>query len=237
MALQPVYELRDATAGPRAIAARQALEQSPDYDGNVSDTDLFNQIAALENNDFNPPINDNSYYGNAYDIYPNATDPLFNFAVLRPANEKEARIWGMEYAVQWLWDEPGLGLAVNYTSVNGDVGFDSSAHPLSRQFALLGLSDTLNAMAFYEKGNIQCRLAYHWRDSYLDSLAEEPSFVDAYEQVDFLFAYSFSEQLVLSFEVLNLTGEDKRSFGRSKAQLNEYEQLDPRYYLGLRYQF
>lgn len=234
---QGLYGLRDASAGPRAQDARSEIENSPNFDGVVTDTELFNQIAATENNDFNPPIESNTYYGDTYDIEPNANDPEYTFAVLTPVNNKNARIWGTELAAQYFFGQSGFGVLANYTTVNGDISYDILADLNTPQFALLGLSDTFNLVAIYEKGRWQARLAHNWRDNYLDSLDEEPVFVEAYSQLDFSATYKLSKQLSISFEGINITEENSRSHGRTTVQLINLEQLSARYLLGLRYQF
>lgn len=234
---QPVYGLRDASAGPRANAARQTIASQPDYDGVITDTELFNQIAATENNDFNPDSNDENYYGDEYDIFPLAEDPPFEFATLRPVNNRQANVWGWEYALQHFFNGSGLGLIVNYTDVDGDIGYDIYAPPNTTQFALLGLSDTANVIGVWEKHHWHMRLAYNWRDEYLESIEEEPVFVESYYQLDFMLRYDLSQQLSISLEGINITAEDARRHGRTAAQLVSYQQLDSRYLLGLSYQF
>jgi hypothetical protein len=41
--------------------------------------------------------------------------------------------------------------------------------PEQDQFALLGLSDTANATLIYDKHGISARLAYNWRDKFLQA--------------------------------------------------------------------
>lgn len=231
------YGLRDASSGPRAQAAIELISSDPNFDGNITETDLFNQIAATENNDPNLGGEDDTYYGNTYDIEPKEEDPLYQVTTYTPINNQEATISGFEFAGQHFFGESGFGILANYTTVNGDVEFDVTASANAAQFALIGLSDTMNLVAMYEKYGFQARLAYNWRDEYLAYLADEPKFTKAYSQIDFLISYDFGEQFTVSFEGLNITEENSRQHGRSAAQLWSLEQLGARYQLGVRYGF
>ena len=62
-------------------------------------------------------------------------------------------------------------------------------------------------------------------------------FVEEYEQIDLSLGYDFNESLSLSFEAINLTGEDVRWHGRSPLQLWRLEDQGARYALGARYKF
>ena len=49
------------------------------------------------------------------------------------------------------------------------MAFDNAGDPNVNQFALLGLSDSANAVLMYEKFGFSVRLAYNWRDEYLSN--------------------------------------------------------------------
>ena len=231
-----VYGLRDATAGPRAIAAQTALEG---LNLQVTDTNLFSMVAAMENGvDFNSMTAEE--FEQAYDILPNSDDPLMDFTVSKYVNNQEANIYGMEFAVQHFFGDTGFGVQANYTTVNGDIAFDVNGDPSITQFALVGLSDTANLVLMYEKGDFQARVAYNWRDKFLNTQAQyinEPGFTEEYSQIDFNVAYQVNEVLSVFFEGINVTSEDSRTHGRTKAQLWRLEDLGARYALGARYTF
>jgi hypothetical protein len=75
-----------------------------------------------------------------------AADPLYQFNVNQSINQETAKIDGWEIGGQYFFGDSGFGLLANYTMVNGDVGFDVTAPTTQNQFALLGLSDTANAV-------------------------------------------------------------------------------------------
>jgi TonB-dependent receptor len=134
-------------------------------------------------------------------------------------------------------------LQANYTKVNGGNGtkFDDTGSPAVNQFALLGLSDTANAVVMYEKFGLTARLAWNWRDEFLLSAnnggSRNPRYVEAYQQFDLSLGYDINDNLALSFDAINLTGEDVRWHGRSTNQMIRLEDQNPRYAIGARYKF
>jgi len=246
---EQLFGIQDQTnaASPRVIAARAALAaQGIPQD----DTSLFTMMAILENPGASPgnlyPTGPNAQQAidgiaAAYDIYVRGDDPVSEFQVSRPRNNKEAKIYGAEFAVQHFFGESGFGLQANYTIVRGDIGYVNTFEPREEQFALLGLSDTANLVAIYEKNDLQARIAYNWRDEFLRdsnrSAARNPVYVEAYSQVDANISYNLTENLTVTAEALNLLGDDARQHGRTKAMLEEMYDLGPRYTLGARYTF
>jgi TonB-dependent receptor len=231
-----IYGLRDATGGPRAQAAAAALTEAGLA---VTETNLFTMVAAMENNVAFDSMTADEFEA-AYDVLPNSDDPLMDFTVTKFVNNKEANIDGFEFAVQHFFGETGFGFQVNYTTVDGDIGFDVNADPSVTQFALIGLSDTANLVLMYEQDDLQVRVAYNWRDKFLDNAARyvnEPSFTESYSQIDMSASYQVDENLSVFFEAINLTGEDSRQHGRSTTQLWHLEEQSARYGLGARYNF
>lgn len=230
------YDLRDASAGPRAEAARAELAAQGLA---LTDANLFQMVAATENN---VAFDSMSYeeFEAAYDILPNSDDPLMEFTAQVPTNNKDAVIDGYEIALQHFFGDSGFGIQANYTIVNGDIDFDVAADPTTTQFALVGLSDTANFIAMYENDKFQARIAYNWRDKFLNSAARyvnEPSFTEEYYQIDFNVAYNYSEQMSFFVEGINITEQNLRQHGRYEAQLWNLEQNGARYNIGMRYNF
>ena len=71
----------------------------------------------------------------------------------------------------------------------------------------------------FEKFGLSARLAYNWRDEFLQNVNQggfrNPIYVEAYDQIDLSVGYDFNDHLAVSFEAINLTGEDIRWHGRS----------------------
>jgi|TARA_Y100000588_G_scaffold385011_1_gene477457 TonB-dependent receptor len=233
---QNYYDLRDVSAGPRAQAAKAELEARGLA---VTDSNLFQMVAAMENGVAFDSMTYEEFEA-AYDILPNSDDPLMEFTAQVPTNNKDAKIDGYEFAIQHFFGDSGFGIQANYTIVNGDVDFNVAADPTTTQFALVGLSDTANLIAMYENDKFQARIAYNWRDKFLNNAARyvnEPAFTEEYYQVDFNVAYNYSEKLSFFLEGINITEQDNRQHGRYKAQLWNLDKNGARYNLGVRYNF
>ena len=180
-------------------------------------------------------------FATKYDILPTANDPLYTFNVSTPVNNKEAKIHGFEFGGQYFFGDCGFGVLANYTIVEGDVGFDVTGDPNVNQFALTGLSDSANVVLMFEKFGLSARLAYNWRDQFLSTVNQggwrNPIFVEAYDQIDLSVGYDINDNFAVSFEAINLTGEDVRWHGRSDKQMWRLEDQGARYALGARYKF
>jgi TonB-dependent receptor len=251
--IRPLSEfglIQDVTSGPRVQEAAAELER---LGIPLNDTSLFTMTALIANNE------DPTRYSAAiaadnqtafeqeiaflYDIDAVADDPETVWQVSQPVNNREAKLYGSELAVQHFFGETGFGVMANYTLVRGDVKYNDTAPPTEAQFALLGLSDTANLVLMYENYGLQARLAYNWRDKYLSnasrSNARNPVYVEDYFQIDFSISYEIPavEGLNVSLEGWNITGENIRTHGRSKAMVEELYDLGARYALGVRYTF
>ena len=239
----PQFDILDQTGGPRAEAAAAALTAGGFP---VDDTSLFVMMALIEND----PAGAAAYTGTAqqavavatqYDIVPEDGDPLMIFRTSTQVNNQEAQLYGAEFAVQHFFGESGFGVQANYTVVNGDVGFDNLADPDVTQFAVPGQSDTANLVGIFENDFLQLRVAYNWRDSYLNQInfraSNNPIYVDEYYQLDMTATWLATENLAISFEGLNVTEENIRWFGRSESQVWYSEDLGARYQVGARYTF
>ncbi len=166
-------------------------------------------------------------------------DPLQVWNISTPTNFRDDTINGLELSVQHWFGETGFGVQANYTMVDSDLKVDNTSQ--LEQFAMLGVSDTANLAVFYDKDGLQARVAYNWRDKYLTSLAQggnnAPGYVAAYSQIDFSVSYDVTDNVTLSVEGLNITGEDSRLYGRSERQMYSLEDLGARYQVGVRYTF
>lgn len=239
--------IRDQTAGPRAVAARQALLN----EGlTVDNGNLYAMMAILRDpvrfpngaKDFTPALVQElgeNCTAAACDFYPTSDDPLMVFTMSSPVNNKEAKIYGAEFAAQHFFGDTGFGVMANYTIVRGDVKFDN-LDISANQFALLGLSDTANLVLMYDNYNIEARLAYNWRDEFLNRTnagSNNPGYIEAYSQIDMNVTYHVTDNLDVSLEGINVTGEDRREHARNKNMLWGLDDLGARYQVGVRYTF
>ena len=163
----------------------------------------------------------------------------FNLTV--PVNIEEATMDGFEVVLQHTFGDSGFGFILNGTIVDADVGYDNFS--LEQQFVLTGLSDSANAILFYDKNGINLRLAYNWRDDFLAGTGQAnvgsgpPTYVAEYEQWDLSASYWFNDNLQVYFDALNITDETRHVYGRDKLQTLFAAQFGPRYNLGVRYKF
>ena len=199
--------------------------------------------------------------------YPN--DPL-PFNVSFPINEKNAKVYGLEFNIQHNFGESGYGVIFNYTKPWSNIGYDpivttkqpcdpteeeaaeadDDAVCLVEQFALSGLSETANLIAFYDKDGLSLRFAYNWRDDFFggegqdqgavydiqnNRIGENPNNTAAYSQLDMSASYEVNDNLTLFVDGLNVTDSYNKSYGRVEMQTLNVTQTGPRYTLGFRY--
>lgn len=161
------------------------------------------------------------------------------FQVTKPSNVETADVDGFELAVQHMFGDTGFGAVVNATFVDTNAEYDLKK--FDQGFALVGLSDSYNLVGFYENDKFEVRLAYNYRDQFLQSLDQggnpEPTFVEAYGQFDLSASYHIMDNVTLFMEGINLTGEATRWHGRFSNQFLMAEESGPRYTLGVRASF
>ena len=105
------------------------------------------------------------------------------------------------------------------------------------QFAVTGLSNSANAVLFYDKNGIQIRAAYNWRDGFLSASGVNPTYTDPYGQVDLSASYAVTKNVAVFFEGININGENRSQHLRSDRNINFVQKLDARYSAGLRFAF
>jgi hypothetical protein len=158
-----------------------------------------------------------------------------------PTNQRDAEIDGFEMAWQHMWGDSGFGHILNYTMVDSNIAYDNAS--VDDQFAILGLSDSANAVLFFDKNGWIVRLAYNWRDEFLAGTADgngiaNPVYVEEYGQLDGIVSYTFEEYGVTLFlEGFNLTDEYARTHSRRPEQVEYVTKLGSRYGMGLRWVF
>jgi TonB-dependent receptor len=259
---QNLFGLRDPSSGAAGTRSGTARELLTQVGADITDVNLFTMTALLietgsaatATSQFqaNRQLRANGTLGDLQqsfvdavlarmDIEANAADPLFNFQVARPINNRTGHIYGFEIAGTHFFGETGFGVAAAYTRVYGDVEFDIGSDPGQDQFALLGLSDTANATLIYDKNGLSARLAWNWRDRFLSATnrggSRNPVFVAPFGQLDLNVSYDLTSNIAISFEAINLNKETLRTYARDENQLWFAQELDTRYLAGIRYRF
>lgn len=147
---------------------------------------------------------------------PDASDKVAEFTVTLPSNGEDAIVDGLELAWQHTFGDTGFGMIVNGTLVNSDAPL--KAGDVTQKFAVTGISDSANLVGFYENGPYQLRLAYNWRDKFLQSMTQTNgdgvTNVAAYGQWDMSGSYEINENVSVLFETTNLTEEVVKKYGR-----------------------
>ncbi len=168
-----------------------------------------------------------------------AGNPVTNFTITTPVNAHNASLHGFEFNVQNAFGNSGFGIAANYTLVVSGLQYDNSSE--GTQFALVGLSDTANVVAYYEDQHFNARLAYNWRGKFLaatqDAVGANPVYTEGYSQVDMTLGYNFNEHLSFTLDAINLNDGVIRQHERTKEALASITQTGRLFMLGARYKF
>ncbi|WP_347302798.1 TonB-dependent receptor [Croceibacterium sp. TMG7-5b_MA50] len=255
---QNLFGLRDPTSGAPGTRSGAALGELQRLGLDGTEAELFTLTALLDKYNGNLQAASAEFQGNIvngnlsqtyvdsilaqFDVTANAADPLFNFQVTTPINNRSANIYGFELQAQHFFGDSGFGVSGSYTNVNGDVDADRGAPIGVDQFALIGLSDTLNVTGIFEKYGFSARLAYNWRASFLSGLNRggvnrNPVFTKAFGTLDLATSYDITDNIAVSFEAINLLSATVRTYGRSERQMFFASELKPRYFLGARFRF
>ena len=254
---RPLFGLLDPTAGAAGSRSGNALGIIDDLGIDRSEAHMFTLTALIEANGGDLGAAEAEFASNLvngvlpqdyvdeiaglYDISGNSADPEMIFRVTQPINDEEGNIDGWEIAAQHFFGDTGFGIAGSYTIVDGDVKADPGQDPDENQFALVGLSDTANLTFIYENYGWSARLAYNWRDTFLNDTnqggSRSPQYTEEFDQWDLNVTWSLNDRWQFQFEGINLTGEDSVQYRRKDKMIVWAYELDPRYALGVRYRF
>ncbi len=164
------------------------------------------------------------------------------YTVSQRVNGPDATVNGWEIAWQHIFGDSGFGFNANATFVDTDKPYDRTDISQSG-FAVTGLADSANLVAFFDKHGFEARVAANWRDEYLlqfgqnqnnSAFGAEPTFVNSSLQIDFSTSYQITEKFNVYFEALNITDETLSTHGRFDNQLLDVFAYGRRYALGAR---
>ena len=214
--------LRDPWRGALAEQARAELIEEGITPSNQA---VFARINEIRGVDANTPIR------------PGEDDPLAVFRVTTTTNAEQGNLYGLEFAVQHLFEGTGWGVQANYTLVEGDV--DADVNVLDEVFALPGMSDSANLVVFYEADRFSGRISWNWRDEFLSGFDQfgAPVFTESFAPIDINLTYDINHNISIFAEGLNVTKETQRAFSRYSEQLIQANQFGARYNIGARYRF
>ncbi len=220
--------LHDVYNSPRYLAAIEQIEGRGEQ---ATSSAIYDQMVANGDADANGVI------------HPLSSDPLIVWTLSKPRNINDTKtVDGFEIALQHVFGASGFGVGANATFVDGDNIFDNES--LEVQTPLVGISDSANFQAFYEKDGLSVKVTYAWRDSYLIGVGQSqgssdapPQYAKAFGQWDMSVNYDIDEHLTVFFEGVNLNDETEQGYGRYQEQFLFARQYGPRYTLGARLTF
>ncbi len=181
-----------------------------------------------------------TYVGPQGQLLAGPGDPLVNFVITTPYNsDQTATIHGFEFGIQHNFWQTGFGTILNYTIVKSNRNYNNAlpASVQPGQFAVVGLSNSANAVLFYDKNGLQARVAYNWRDGFLSGSGINPTYTDAYGQVDVSASYALTKNVAVVFEGINVNGENRFVHLRSDRNIAQVQKQDARYSAGVRFAF
>ncbi len=167
------------------------------------------------------------------------------FAVTQQVNGPKATVRGVELAWQHVFGNSGFGFNANATFVGTNKPFDPEDISTSG-FAVTGLANSANLVAFYDKHGFEARVAVNYRDEYLRQFGQnqntgafgsEPTFENPNLQIDFSTSYQLTDNINVFFEALNLTNEVQSTHGRYDNQLLDVFAYGRRFTAGARFRF
>ncbi|WP_020208779.1 TonB-dependent receptor [Gilvimarinus chinensis] len=219
------------------------------YSMNVFHKDIETFISTTTYRDDTPDIYvEGEYVDSSYSL------PGFG-TIVETITQKDNRdggeITGVELAALHYFDYlpglfSGLGIQANYTYAHSKdenalaVNLEGVAEPRA---GLEGFAeDTYNVIAFYDMNGYQARLAYNWRDDFLQYRTGQrsgglPEHVEAYGQLDASFSYDVNDYLTLTAEAINLTDERTLEYVDVKERLSLMQYTGTRYKVGVRMNF
>ncbi len=173
---------------------------------------------------------------------------IFNVAYSAPSDRKET-IDGFEIALQHdfsdynplPFDMTGFGVIANATFVESDADYNNTLANSAEdgQFAIVGISDSYNLIGYYERFGLSARVAYNWRDSFLNYSGASSGYTGEYEQVDVNVSYTIpNSSLTLSYDGINLNEEGRETFERNNPSYKTW--ISPghaKHYFGVRWKY
>jgi iron complex outermembrane recepter protein len=164
------------------------------------------------------------------------------FSVSASVNGPSAEVRGVELGLQHVFWDTGFGVTANATFVSTNKPYNPN--DLTTSFAVTGIGNSANFIAFYEKYGFHSRVAVNWRAEYLDHFGQtqnigiygaEPVFVNANTQVDLSASYDITKNFDVYFEGLNLNDSTFSTHGRFPEQVLDVIAFGPRYTVGVHF--
>ncbi|MBN9590030.1 MAG: hypothetical protein BGN85_02285 [Alphaproteobacteria bacterium 64-11] len=198
---------------------------------------------------FNKNVSDFIVQGSTQQNINGVIDPTTGlpaiFTTTTNVNGPQANVYGAEVAIQHVFGDSGFGFQANATLVDTDKPYNPQDLTVSG-FAVTGLANSANLVAFYDKDGFQARIAANWRDKYLDHFGQqqnnsrfgtEPTFVNASTQIDLSTSYDITPALYVYFSAQNLNDATFSTHGRFAEQLLDMVDYGRRFTLGVHFKY
>ncbi|MDC0147605.1 TonB-dependent receptor [Alphaproteobacteria bacterium] len=194
---------------------------------------------------------DGSLNGAANDTLSTEVNDLAIFNVsFNASSDRKETIDGLELAIQHDFgdynpvpfiDLTGFGVIANLTIVDSDADYNNQT-PNSEndgQFAVVGISDSHNLIAYYERFGLSARVAYNWRDRFLNFQGASSGYTEEYEQLDANVTYTIpGSGFSVSYDALNLTEEGRETFERNNPSYKTWvSQGHAKHFVGVRWKY
>ncbi len=223
---QPLFNLTNPSTGAAANAARTALGGNPGF-AQILAWLAVNNPSVVKFNGLTPQ-----------GIIGQPGDPALIFTTSTRSNSSQvANLHGFEFAIQHSFWNTGFGTQLNYTIVRSDTLYNDTLRYGSTQFAVVGVSDSANAVLYYDKNGIQARVAYNWRDGFLSGYGLDPYYTNPYGQFDVSASWEFRKGATVFVEGINVTNADRKGHMRNDQTVFFAAPGYARYAAGVRYTF
>ncbi|AHE54891.1 TonB-dependent receptor [Sphingomonas sanxanigenens] len=170
-------------------------------------------------------------------------DPETPYRINRTFNGDGATIKGFEAQVKQPFrflPRPfdGLGISATYTYISSRSGIADLR--TGADLPIEGLSKhSANLVAYYEKGPLGLRIAYSWRDRFLDKIGVNGDgvYYKAFETLSASFNYDLTGQVKFSLSGSNLLNAPIRKYGSFEEATNTYLENGRTFTAALRFSF
>ena len=207
------------------------------------------------NKDVDGFITNVTFNGMLNEIFSGITGPILNdsgedvineiFALSVPINGDKATVEGFEASFQMPFTSlpapfDGLGMAANYTYADSKSTITFNGAEVTT--LLPGQSESsYNIVGYFETDRFSTRLAYSWRDDYLREVrprdTERSNFIGDYGQLDMNIQYDATDNIVLTFDALNLLDEEEQEYGETTDRNRRFSNWGRFFIFGARVKF
>jgi len=174
-----------------------------------------------------------------------------DFNITRLKNVDEGTLEGFEIGGQRFFDflpSPfdGLGVQANYTFIDSNaatIAANAQTGGAAISVPIVGLSEnSYNVVLLYEKYGLNARLAYNWRDDYLQTTTgvgtgQLPIFGKAYGVLDGSISYDVNPSIAITFDAQNILNQEFQTYQISQERYRDYQVDDRRFSVRLRIRY